>query len=303
MAWFQSQHAVYQSADGRNWERVGGEANVQFNWTPWFAGAGGKSFAASIGSRPSVQMSDNGASWAEVPSTMPEGDRMSFAICGGGANQLFSVTSTGQTFLSTNGGAAWTETSRIRPEGARGSGGGFEASCTFSPDHSKVLAQAWYFPVDGQEDSGARLALSTDMGQTWETIPPPVERNDALKVMMAGDAILYAVNGVENNKRVGWVFRTTDNGVTWTKSAPLISPGEDAASYSDRRSYATDGADLVVGIEGPIGDAEGDDNYHGGIFYSADGGQTFDILPLWFDGDPTPGVSDDTVRLWFVPAA
>ncbi|NOY93281.1 MAG: exo-alpha-sialidase, partial [Deltaproteobacteria bacterium] len=276
MAWFQSQKAVYSSTDGRNWERVPGEAEVQFSWTPWFAGAGGRSFAASIGSRPSVQASSDGASWTEVASSMPEGDRMSFAICGGGANQLFSVTSTGQTFLSTDGGAGWTEKARVRPEGARGSGGGFGGGCTFSPDHTKVLAQGWYFPIDGQEDSGPILALSEDLGSTWVTVPPPIERNDAIKVMMAGDAILYAVNDVENNKRVGFVYRSTDRGATWEKSVPLIAPGEEAASYSDRRSYATDGADLVVGIEGPIGDAEGDANYHGGIFYSADGGHSYE---------------------------
>ncbi len=285
VAWHQSTKAIYRSDDGHTWTRLPGEAALQYGWTPWLAAdAAGTLFTTSLGSRPDLQRSTDGLAWTAVPTTTPEGERASFALCAGPANELFTITSTGQTFRTTDGGATWTEAARARPVGARGSGGGFGGSCAYNAAGDKLVVQGWYF-----DPQGPVLAVSSDHGQTWTNVPPPMPRNEATAVMWADNALLFG-----NYEKV---YRTEDNGVTWTESTPSPLYATGATSHGYNRWYASDGASIVVGIEAPS------TTLSGALFYSHDGGRTFETLPLDYHTDPTPQASDDTIRVTFVPHA
>ncbi len=277
--WSQASATAYESLNGRTFSAVG-ESRPEFAWAPWLAAdSAGTLFLSSISAGPKVNRSTDATTWTPVVSA--DGDRASFALCAGAPNELFSVASDGRTYHSVDGGATWTERARLRPEGARGSGSGFGGSCAFDAARNRILAHAWYF-----DPAGPRLAVSEDDGVTWSDIPAPVERNDATTVLWAGDAIVYA--GYDR------VWRTEDRGATWSEATPAPLYATGATGHGYNRWYASDGANVVVGVEAPGSSTQG------AIFVSTDAARTFEVLPFVYDSDPTPGTSDETVRVAFV---
>ncbi|PIR21207.1 MAG: hypothetical protein COV45_00235 [Deltaproteobacteria bacterium CG11_big_fil_rev_8_21_14_0_20_47_16] len=289
LMWYYPNKALFQSTDGRKWTKVN---DVQ-DWLLWLsADSKGQLYASNLGTTPTITTSKDGKKWDKVApnENNPQGDHGSYALCAG-EKTLYALSSRGDFFVSEDGGSTWTKKTRPAAEGARGAGDGFKGYCTVSPDDKTVLIQGWYF-----SPAGPVLATTTDKGDSWTTIPAPTERNEAMGIgfVGVGTGIVYADYDA--------VYRTTDNGKTWTKATPekLVAKDSKRNFYSYRK-MVTDGDKIVVVVEAPGKDGGADNKWPGATFYSKDGGATFEVLDLPWNTDPTPTVSDEYVSLTFVP--
>jgi len=285
VAWIQHHKGMFESPDGRTWKRVPGEAKLAYNWTPWLtADASGTLWATSISEGPEVQSSRDGLQWTKVAldDKSPK-ERLSFALCAGAKDQLFTVTSDGRTMLSIDGGKVWAETSRAAPDGAKGSGMGFLANCDISPNHKKVVFYASY-----SKPGERTIGVSDDMGSSFKNIPLPKSTQAPIQVGWTGEGIYCATYDA--------FYVTSDMGESWTasKPSPLLAKGQD--SYGYNRWYASDGGKILVGLETPSAK-------NGAVFYSKDAGKSFEVLDLPYDKDPTPNTSDETIRVAYVPGS
>ena len=158
-----------------------------------------------------------------------------------------------------------------------------------SADGSKIIAQAWYFEE-------TVLSISSDGGNSWTAITPPTERNSSRGIGFCGDRIVYATSDQ--------IFFTDDMGKKWQNSTPeKLFAANSESSYYGYRHFVTDGDQFVVGVEVPSAETSRNEKnkYPGAVFYSKDGGKTFEIFPFPFDSDPTPNSSDEFIYLTFVP--
>ena len=140
------------------------------------------------------------------------------------------------------------------------------------------------------------VTKSTDGGKTWTAIKAPTDRNESRGIGFCSDRIIYA--------SYDQLFRTDDMGKTWIASSPekMYAPNCES-SYYGYRHFITDGDQFVIGVEVPSAETSRDakNKYPGAVFYSHDGGKTFETHPFPFSVDPTPNTSDEYVYLAFVP--
>ncbi|MBS1197816.1 MAG: Photosynthesis system assembly factor [Proteobacteria bacterium] len=290
LMWYNPQHAVYKSTDGRNWVKL----NDTKEWASWLsAGADGMLYASKMGKSPIVASSKDGKDWVEVKgnSANVQGDRRTFAICTGSGKTIYALSSHGDFQVSKDGGVTWEEKTRPVPVGARGAGDGFRGFCSVSPTGDQILIQGWYF-----SPANPILAVTADEGKTWTPIKAPTDRNEANGVgYLSNGATLFFANSEA-------VYTSADKGATWKKSTPekLLAKNSERNFYSYRR-FASNGGSVIVGVEAAGDGKDAKNKWPGATFFSKDGGLTFEVIDLPWSTDPTPKVSDELLEITFVP--
>lgn len=165
---------------------------------------------------------------------------------------LAAADVTGALMISTNGGAAWS-----RPASA---GSRFWVSVTVSADGTRMAAAA--------EESGdstannAGIYVSSDSGATWRVTTAPAGLDWRSISSSAGGQHLVAVahTGVTAQEATAAidtaVYRSSDSGVTWTRSTQTFD-----SAY--RVAVSQDGSKVVMGER------------YGRVWTSTDFGATF----------------------------
>ena len=253
----------------------------------------GNLYSSVMSKKVSVTKStDGGKTWNAVATNDPEQPANSqYVIAAGKANSLYALSSNGSFFVSHDGGAHFDKASTPCKKDTIHSSPAFGMSgwLAVSADGKKILAQAWYFEE-------TVLSVSSDEGKTWTAIKAPTDRNESRGIGFCSDRIIYA--------SYDQLFRTDDMGKTWIASSPekMYAPNCES-SYYGYRHFITDGDQFVIGVEVPSAETSRDakNKYPGAVFYSHDGGKTFETHPFPFSVDPTPNTSDEYVYLAFVP--
>jgi Neuraminidase (sialidase) len=238
-----------------------------------------------------TKSTDGGKTWQDVATSDPEQPaNAQYVIAAGKSKTIYALSSNGSFFVSHDGGAHFDKgTTPCKKDTIHSSPAfGMEGWLAVSADGKKIIAQAWYFEE-------TVLSVSSDEGKTWTSVTPPTQRNESRGVGFCGDRIIYA--------SYDQLFRTDDMGKTWQTSTPekMLSPNCESSFYG-YRNFVTDGDQFVVGVEVPSAESSHDDKnkYPGAVFYSHDGGKTFETHPFPYSTDPTPGTSDEYVYLVFV---
>lgn len=256
------------------------------------ADADGILYSSVMGKKVSVSRSaDGGKTWMAVATSDAEQPQNAqYVIAAGKSKTIYALSSNGSFFVSHDGGSHFEKGATPCKKDTIHSSPAFGMSgwLAVSADGKKILAQAWYF-----EESV--LSVSSDEGKTWTALAAPTERNESRGVGFCGDRIIYA--------SYDQIFRTDDMGKTWQTSTPekIFSPNCES-SYYGYRHIITDGDQFVVGVEVPAAESSRDaqNKYPGAVFYSHDGGKTFETHPFPYSTDPTPNTSDEYVYLAYV---
>lgn len=147
-------------------------------------------------------------------------------------------------------------------------------------DPKRVFAGIWQGGI-------YRSNLGGEPG-TWERLGGGLPDSDIERVKLAagpplapsGNATVYAVIGRQSNSRPHGLFRSTDNGMSWTRTNPPPST-VDATFYA--LALAVDPVDANVVYFGTLTNTL---NSGGALWRSRDGGQTWADISL---GDGTSG--------------
>lgn len=288
LMYYNPMRSMYTSTDGQSLVKTDSVTSYPNMIS---ADAAGTLFSPIFGKKPAVNKStDGGKTWSEVSSSFAEGEWNSYVITAAGANKVYLLSSSGNFFASNDGGKNWEKrTTPCAKDTIHSSPAfGMEAWLATSADGKKLLAQAWYFEE-------TVLAVSEDDGKTWKPVVPPTERNSSRGVGFCGNRIVYA--------SFDQVFTTEDMGKTWKPSTAsgLFAP-ESESSYYGYRHFVTDGNKYVMGVEVPAAESSRNEKnkYPGAIFFSKDGGLTFEVKPFPYNTDPTPTTSDEYVWLTWV---
>ena len=238
-----------------------------------------------------IKSTDGGKTWMSVENLdTAKNAYASYVITAGKSKTIYALSSNGLFYVSKDGGSYWEKktTPCVKDTTHSSPGFGPESWLAVSADGKKIIAQAWYFEE-------TILAISEDEGNSWTAITPPTERNSSRGVGFCGNRIVYA--------SYDQIFYTDDNGKTWLNSTPdkLFAPKSES-SYYGYRHFITDGDQFVVGVEVPSAESSRNEKnqYPGAIFFSKDGGKTFETHPFPYSVDPTPTTSDEYVYLAFL---
>ncbi len=286
LLWYNAGKTTYKSLDGKTWTAAGAlPADVHSWYISMTADRGGRLYAGSDLTKLATS-GDGGATWQMLPTSPLPGDgtgEYGF-VCGGAANELAAITSTGRAWHSTDAGQSWTALPRPTPEGAKGSGGGFTGGCAFSPDGKKLLVEGWYF-----DPAGPTIAVTSDLGQSWTKLANAGENVSTNGVSFVDGGIIYGQGG---SYSPGKVSLLADGAAAWSHSEDLIStPPPEWALHA----VASDGHKLVIDWQNPGKGKEGGAPPPSTIFVSTDGGKTFtpSIGPV--ATDPTPDTWDEYI--------
>jgi hypothetical protein len=224
------------------WTVAGPAANQAVLGSVWAGGA--DVYAASIygPTRFVFSSHDHGATWTSVPVGNEQTELTGVAATRSGevyvvgyTNPFIDVAKTGPLVLkSTDGGATFA---------------------TLAPDLQGAISAVWADPerglyVAGSESAGGFFARSTDGGLGWtRTLVQGSSYVSGLWVSAAGD--IYAAGGA--------VFKSTDEGATWTVVA---TPPTEATAISG----SPDGVRIVASGAGLL------------VVQSVDGGATWQML-------------------------
>ena len=172
-----------------------------------------------------------------------------------------SASGSAYVFRTTNGGASWTETAKlVASDGAKWEY--FGRSVAISGDLVVVGAVA-----DDDDDSNpgsAYVFRTTDDGASWtqtaKLVASDAAANDRFgySVAISGDLVVvgaYANDDGGSDSGAAYVFRTMDDGASWTQTAKLLA--SDAAAGDRFGDPVAIRGDLVV--VGAFGDDDAGD--------------------------------------------
>ncbi len=224
--------SLYTSIDsGQSWTPRS-SAGTRF-WTAVASNHEGTKIAAVVGSGFIYTSSNSGASWTERSTP---GERYWTAIASSSdGTKLFAtataVSNPGGIFTSSDSGVTWTE--------LQGAGNRNWTAIACSDDASKLFAT----------DGGGEIYTSTDLGVTWTatsavsyvTSTGPLAGSNAWSGISSSSngSVLAAVVGGGGGSP-GYVYISTDSGVTWDEIQELDKTNWGSVTVSD------DGQTLVV---------------------------------------------------------
>ncbi|KAH8068715.1 hypothetical protein JL721_6578 [Aureococcus anophagefferens] len=206
---------------------------------------------------------NDGASWTQVAklvaSDAAAGDYFgdSVAISGdlvvvGADNNYFDGEQSGSVYVfrTTNDGASWTQSAKLVASDAA-AGDSFGSSVAVSGD--LVVVGAKYNDAAGSWSGSAYVFRTTNDGASW-TETAKLVASDAAAVDSFGSSVAVSgdlvVVGAKYNDAAGswsgsaYVFRTTNDGASWTETAKLVAC--DAAAYDYFGTSVAVSGDLVV---------------------------------------------------------
>jgi hypothetical protein len=206
----------------------------------------------------------NGAmpAWQRAPApTLIEGGRNALVQDPINPNRWFMAGGYGP-FRTTNGGASWQYI-------VNGIDEVVDYKVNFHPtDSSRV-----YLPMADHGgavvlDGGASGAVSRYL--TTRTLLFPDDLGLCHTILASGDRLL-ALGADERNNWRPRIFKSTDNGVTWSVLAPAGLPNQDNRCIISAVASRDNGDDILVALAGTDDGANGG----GGVYRSANGGSTF----------------------------
>jgi photosystem II stability/assembly factor-like uncharacterized protein len=284
--WYNPGRMVYRSTDGKAWSPVAPLPSELDNWYNSFAAdGGGRMYVLGFGGA-LHSSGDGGKTWAKVTTASGPVEMKDWpAICGGAADELAMVTSTGRVLWSTDAGQTWTEKAKLTLDGAKD--GNAAGRCAFSADGKRLVVESSMW-----NDTGYALAESADAGATWSYHPSAMKNFQAVGLGFTSAGLAYAWGGGYSE---GTVSTWAPSGAAWTESAKMR--GTPAPEWG-RQIMATDGKNTVVVWQDAGKTKEGAD-VGNKVFVSTDGGKTFAESAGPVAAEPTPDVSDDYQAIWW----
>jgi photosystem II stability/assembly factor-like uncharacterized protein len=230
---FGNRNGVLRSTDfGRTW--TGGGAAVAFKTIRalWASG----SVVLAAGESGLFKSTDGGASFAAVapgPAGLPTSGVFLYAFTSVGSTVL-GVLSTGGVYKSTNLGDTWTLSSTGLPAGVSG-------ASLVSNGNTVVMGSA------------SAVYRSLDGGATWNLVAPPTSSTpySVYSLLYVGSTLYAGTFGFGFPDSHG-LFRSTDDGTTWTRltnGIPSNTPVY-ALAAADGRVFAGLAKGLFVSNDG-----------------------------------------------------
>ena len=185
---------------------------------------------------------------------------------------LIAATSNG-VYRSTNGGTSWTQTST----------GNFK-DMEFNPGNPNIMYV-----------SGSILRRSTDNGVTWTTItsglPTTGVQRISIAVSPANSAYVYLLIGRSSDQGLLGVYRSTDNGLTFTQRHGATGPNLLGWNTNGGDSGGQAFYDLSIAVS----PTNIDNVITGGVnaWESTDGGTNWVLHAHWTGGGGAPYVHAD----------
>jgi autotransporter-associated beta strand protein len=213
------QGTVLYTDDGCDtWSTYTSGRNESFRVETWDG-----THAATLGTWGSVAHTQNGTDWALVPCAMPYGSPLDLKMVG---QHGLASGSYGGLYATADGGLTWTAPATGHTETTW--------ACDLLAD-----GHAW------TADTTGRIRTSSDYGATWSLSGKLAGQLRDLKFLSASVGWVVG-DGVQG------IFKTTDGGATWTKSANGgdtqfmgIDFSDDdhgiAVGYNNKASYTSDG--------------------------------------------------------------
>ncbi len=244
---------VYVSANsGTNWTYASSNLPESYIFTS-MAVAAGKVFAGTRGGGVFLS-TDNGTNWTAVNSGLANTLVQTLLLSG---SNLFAGTQSG-VFLSTNNGTNWiavnsgltnTNVQAFAVSGANifagtqggvflstNNGTGWTAINTgLTNTNVQALAASGVNVFAGTNGSG--IFRSTDTGANWSIDTPGLNGSFNVKALIFNGANVFA--GTSGN-----LFRSTNNGLSWTKFGSIAN--------TDINSFAISGANILAGTSNGI---------------------------------------------------
>jgi photosystem II stability/assembly factor-like uncharacterized protein len=203
--------------------------------------AGGKIYAS--GDSNVYVSSDTGTSWSIT--TLPTSDAMTVASSQDGT-KVWVAGANGRIYYSNNSGTSFSL--KYNYDGYSS----FDYIATDSTGTKLVAARCASNPVT--------LLTTSDSGSSWQTFPAPVSNQCGYY----GIALSSNGNQIFVARYNGYIYRTTDSGVTWTQLTGAgsrywkgfaISPDGNtivASAHNDFAYYSTNGGTNWSKASGPI---------------------------------------------------
>jgi hypothetical protein len=233
------------------------------------------------------------------------------------AAMLIAVTATGAT-----GDLPWSDAQPFNTNAAT-DGSVSDYYCHLARDGTGHWVCVWCaaVPASSDRDFDIFVATSDDAGESWSdparldpaaVDPPEIEDDFHPFVVTDGDGHWVATWYTHDNHggTIGddtdiLVSRSTDNGVTWTSSAPLNSDATTDTTGDSTPSIATDGAGLWVAVWNKK--VTEDSDYDLYTAHSTDHGESWSDLTLLHESmdsdigyDGAPSITTDGDGHWVV---
>lgn len=205
-------------------------------------------------------------------------------------------TSTGSYYTSQDNGQSWTPAHG--PQGA-GDPDQFAVSPNFNTDKTIFATftanlktalyktsdggQTWVQALDGKQNniaispsystdqtviviSATKALISTDGGQNWKDLASPVSASQIGEVAFSPNfaqdrtIALVSADADAGSKAAHGTFISTDGGVTWKNTGPVVERGQNRPAFLFSPNYATDKTVYTASLEMGKGPAESTDN-------------------------------------------
>lgn len=213
--------AVYKSPDGGTTWRVvigsPGPSGFAFQ-TILFIPSSPETLYALDQERGLYKSVDGGDSWTWIDEEMPRINRW-VVVDPANANTLYGKSDFGGLYLSTDGGASWQETTLGLP----------------TPIHRLAIhPQAPTTWIAILADGLGSLYKSEDGGQTWAELHTTGFKATSIRQLVIDPQIPGTLYLSASNFNVSEVFKSTDNGTSWT---PLDLPTSDDPNLTAQVSF------------------------------------------------------------------
>ena len=215
---------------------------------------------------------DGGANWSQVAATNVTGPTSTFSHIQkmlvkqvGGVEYLFVATRNAGIQRSTDGGASFTQVNTI--------------ATSLRAADLELAQNGDIFAGMGLSGSGDGVYRSTNNGDTWTKCVTGLPATGIGRVEVAvapnNAAVLYATFQSSANSRALGIYKSADNGTTWTTLT-----NANAGQWASSQAWY----DLIMAVDP-------DDANHvviGGLdcYATTDGGTTWTAISSWFGGAP-----------------
>ena len=132
---------------------------------------------------------------------------------------------------------------------------------------SPQTEQSSFPEPEGLEDTGGGVFLTTDYGSSWNTVNTGLTDSSVATLLVYGEYLFAGTLGEENqddNVTDGGIFRSSDNGSTW-------SPTNNGLTNAEVYAFVADGTNLFSGTSTFDGNP-------GGVFRSTDSGNSWNAI-------------------------
>ncbi len=206
---------ISRSVDrGANWADVGGYGD--WLWAIFeshngvlFAAVGDESGGTPYAARV-MRSADEGLTWQETATTIPTIGNHVYTfteVYENGEWWLYAGAAWDPSLYKTHDeGATWTSTSPLP-------GGGDIESMVYTSDNYLYAVSKWNNNVDRTNDGGL----------TWQAMGDVPGVSGIYKILEASDGNLYVATGHEGSNIEGRIFRSTNDGYSWTSIADFSS--------------------------------------------------------------------------------